>query len=558
MDTSPSQSSATDATLDPVQAFLKETAKQMRPMFGASVFFQGVAGALTVAGAVLLASIVNDALFHAAGLADISGRLALLVSAFCARGAATFMAERKAYQWAEALKAQIRQGLLSRLGRGATGDMTGAALSVYDEGVEALHAYYAQALPARVMAAVLPLGIAAIVFPLDLASGFILLVTAPLIPVFMIWIGRGAERLSQRQWRRMTYMGGRFFDLIQGLPTLRFFHASTREWRTIRELGEAFRHDTMAVLRVAFLSSLAMEFFATVSIAMVAVTVGFRLLWGEMAFLQGFVVLLLVPEFYLPLRRLGAGHHARMEAIGAAEKIVALRASPVAAVHGTAPVPAGPLAIELRGLSFAYDGGAAVFQNISCTFGAGMRVALTGASGSGKSTLIALLLGFLQPTAGQVLVNGLPLSQIDMAAWRRRIGWIGQNPRLFSGTVGGNIRAAAPDADDALLRSVSNACGIGDWGQVTVGENGSGLSGGQQQRVALARALVRQPPLLLLDEPAAYLDADNEALVQQALACLPPQGCVLFATHRATAAATHILHIDGGRADLRANDGGGA
>lgn len=558
MDTSPAQNRATDAPRDPVQAFLTETARQMRPLFGASVFFQGVAGALVVAGAALLASIVNDALFNAAGLPDLQNRILLLAAVFCARAGATYAADRRAFQWAEGLKAQVRAGLLARLGAGATGEMAGAAMNAYDEGVEALQAYYAQALPARVMALVLPLGIAAIVFPLDLTSGVILLVTAPLIPVFMIWIGRGAERLSQRQWRRMAYMGGRFFDLIQGLPTLRLFQASAREWQAIRALGEAFRRDTMAVLRVAFLSSLAMEFFATVSIAMVAVTVGFRLLWGEMGFLHGFLVLLLVPEFYLPLRRLGAGHHARMDAIGAAEKILALQTTPLMGTGGGAPIPTGPLRVELRDVSFAYDGGAPVLRHLNCAFGAGMRVALTGASGSGKTTLVGLLLGFLQPTLGHILINGQPLSQLDMAAWRQRLGWIGQNPRLFNGTIAENILAAAPDAGDEMLRSVSKACAIGEWGQGRVGENGSGLSGGQQQRVALARALIRQPPLLLLDEPAAYLDADNEALVQRALGCLPAQACVLFATHRAASVATHILHIEGGSAKLRVNDEGAA
>ncbi|PZO84674.1 MAG: thiol reductant ABC exporter subunit CydD, partial [Micavibrio aeruginosavorus] len=277
---------------NPVQNFLKEKKEPARRFIGASVFLSCISGALIIVGAWVLAGIVYDAAFQKVAFPDLWPHITTLIFLYVARGLLNAVADYLAYCGASKVKQSVRsdivQSIIAKGPMGLPDDKSGSILNAYVDGVEALQGYYMLSLPARITATIIPLAIFFFIFPLDLISGLVLIVTAPLIPVFMIWIGRGAERLSQKQWRRMTFMGGRFLDVIQGLAEIKLFNAGKREGETIRRLTESFRHDTMAVLRVAFLSSLALEFFATVSIAMIAVLIGFRLLWGEIEFRDGF------------------------------------------------------------------------------------------------------------------------------------------------------------------------------------------------------------------------------------------------------------------------------
>ncbi len=560
---SPERNPASEAKRAPdsVQEFLSNRKEPVRRYIGVSVLFSCLNTALMIGGAWILAQIISASLFDHAETTALYPLLFLLLALYSVRALLSYAADRAAFKAAATVKNNVRRDMAARLitlhHQGRISAQSGALMNAYVEGVEALHNYYMQSLPARLTATIIPLAIFFCIAPHDGISALILLATAPLIPVFMIWIGRGAERLSQRQWRRMSYMGGRFFDLVQGLPTLKLLNAAQREGRTIGKLGEAFRHDTMAVLRVAFLSSLAMEFFATVSIALIAVLIGFRLLWGEMAFVHGFFILLLAPEFYIPLRRMGATYHAKMEALGAAEKIIDILNAPIipkvipeaATAH---PISCATVKIEFRHVTFGYAPDRPVLSNVSFTIMPGMRAALVGPSGHGKSTLIRLLLGFLQPQQGEILINDQPLRQCDLNAWRRHISWSGQNPHLFHGSVMDNVRISQSTLQSTLpdhdLHALLDQCGIGALAARMLGENGAGISGGQAQRVALTRALARPAPLFLLDEPAAYLDTDSAFLIRQAIHAATPGATVIFATHRmdSLSLADLVLHVESG------------
>jgi ATP-binding cassette subfamily C protein CydD len=439
-----------------------------------------------------------------------------------------------------------------------SGERSGDLVNALGDGVEALEAYYARYLPAMALVALVPLAILVFVVPSDWLAAVVLLLTAPLIPLFMILVGKGAERRNQRQWRQLAWMSAHFLDVIQGLTTLRLFNASRREAQVIAQISDDYRRATMSVLRIAFLSSFVLEFFSSVSIAIVAVLVGFRLYWGELDFLHGIFVLLLAPEFYLPLRNLGTQYHARMEALGAAERLVGILDTPLPDTggrHGGAP-DLRAATIRFEAVSYRYPDGRQGVQGLDLEIRPGETLALVGPSGAGKSTLVNLLLGFLQPQSGRILVGDTPLAEIDAAAWRRQLAWLPQRPRLFPGTVADNIRLGAPDAGlPAVQAAATRAQAAGfvaalpqGW-DTRVGEAGHGLSGGQVQRIALARAFLRAAPLVVLDEATAHLDRDSETRVLAALQALAASTTLVMIAHRlhTVRTADRIAVLEDGR-----------
>ena len=434
-----------------------------------AIALQGLNGALLIGQAWLLALILNAVTFSHAGLGQVRPWLWGLLALFAARAVTAWGAERAAIGGAARLKVRVRDRVYRRLqALGPSylaGERSGALVETLTKGVDDLDAYYARFLPARALAMTLPFAILLLIWPLDWASGLVLLVTAPLIPVFMMLIGRNAERLNQQQWKELARMGARFLDSIQGLTTLKLFGASRRQGDALAEVSEAYRVGTMRVLRVAFLSSAVLEFLATISIAVVAVLIGIRLygldlpLPGWLAlphvtFQTGFFILLLAPEFFLPLRSLGTHYHGRMEATAAAERLIAVlgpepEAAPEPAAAPTpAPRPApGPVTLHIADLHFSYGEGREALSGLNLDIRPGERLALVGASGAGKTTLVQLLLGFLTPTAGTLSVNGRDLREWPLDDWRRHLAWVPQQPRLFQGTIGANIRLGIP-ADD--------------------------------------------------------------------------------------------------------------
>jgi ATP-binding cassette subfamily C protein CydD len=520
------------------------------------------AGLLVIAQAWLLARTLDAVIFRQADLPQVQHWLWLLLGLFALRALLAWGSEQAAFRAAVGVKLGLRDALFRRaqslgpvhLGREGSGDLATRLV----DGIEALEPYYARFLPAISLMVMVPLSILAFVWPRDWLSGLILLGTAPLIPLFMILIGKGAERLNQRQWRRLARLSAHFLEAIQGLTTLKLFNASRREAELVARISDDYRRSTMAVLRVAFLSSLALEFFATLSIALLAVTVGFRLLWGEMDFLHGFFILLLAPEFYLPLRSMGTHYHARMEAIGAAERLVALvEASATDRQQATALAP-DPRQVPIRfeAVEFTYTGGRRALRGLDLEIRPGERLALVGPSGAGKSTLANLLLGFIQPDCGRIRVGDLDLTLVDPDDWRRYLAWIPQRPRLFHGSLLDNIRLGRPGATEAQVRQALMDAGAEDFVdrlpqglEILVGENGQGLSGGQVQRIALARAFLREASLVVLDEPTASLDRATEARVQQGIGRLAQGRTLVTIAHRlhTVRRADRILVLEEGR-----------
>ncbi len=525
------------------------------------------AGAAAVAGAFLLARIIDRVFLGGAALADVSGTIGLLAAAAALRAGLTWGSEATAAGLAVDVKTALRGRLLERLvgagplalGRERTGELSAALV----EGVEALDAYFRRYLPQLALAAAVPLMVAAFVLARDVLSGVLLVLAAPMIPVFMVLIGRLAEARSRRQWRALSRMAAHFLDVLQGLTTLKVLGRSLDQIEVIAAVTDRFRRATMSVLRVAFLSALVLELVSTISIAVVAVAVGLRLLYGHMTFERAFFVLLLAPEFYLPLRLLGTRFHAGMEGIAASGRLFGLLELPPAVrAHGaTAELPAS-LEIRFEEVGFTYpatrreDAPQAALAGIDLVLAPGRTVALVGPSGAGKSTLAALLLRFADPTTGRITVGGTPLTELDARAWRRLVAWVPQAPHLFAGTVAENIRLGRPEASDAEVVEALRAAQAVDLLEVLpegidtpIGEGGARLSGGQAQRIALARALLKDAPVLVLDEATSHLDPELEARLAAATRRLLRGRTALVIAHRLATVrdADEVVVLDRGR-----------
>jgi ATP-binding cassette subfamily C protein CydD len=527
-----------------LEQFLRRQSPLVRTSLAGATVAGAMSGLTLIAEAALLARVVDAAVIGERGLYAALPLLLSLLAILVLRAALATLADMFAFEAGAAVAADIRarlQAHIAALGPSWTRrSRTGDVVSTMFDAAESIRTYYAGYLPQRVLTAFIPLAILAFVLPTDWVSALILVLSAPLIPLFMILIGRGTEALNQAQWRKLAVLAAHLFDAIEGLTTLKLFCASRAETDAIASSSEAYRRTTMEVLRVAFLSSLALEFIATISIAMVAVYIGFRLYYRELDFLPGFTVLLLAPEFFRPLRAMGTQYHARMDAIGAAASIVALlETKPPSSLAGTGTLTEGPLrSIRFEAVSFCYDGRPAL-SGIDLVLERGRRTALVGPSGAGKTTLGQLLLGFVAPSEGRVTADGLDVATLSPASWRGRIAALPQRPTLFHGTVGDNIRLGVPGADAERVRRAVERAEATDLvarlphGLDTVlGDHGQGLSGGELQRIALARVFLADADVVVLDEPGAGLDDDTAALVERSIAALGPTCALLIIAHR--------------------------
>ena len=521
-----------------------------------------LSGCLLIPQAWLLAHAVNAVVLQRASLAAVLPWLLPLPIVFALRFAVTRGSEQVAMRAATLVKEDVRRRLvrhLQELGPAYAQSRHSGELAIAAvEAIEALEPYYARYLPQMALVALVPLSILVFVFPRDWISGLVLLLTAPLVPLFMLLIGGRAEQLNQRQWRKLARMSAHFLDALQGLTTLKLFNASRREAGLIARISEDYRKSTMAVLRVAFLSALALEFFATVSIAAVAVLIGFRLLYAQMGFETAFFVLLLAPEFYLPLRTLGARYHARMEAIGAAERVIeVLDASLPDVTPGRArPLLGRALEIRFEDVHYAYEPGRAALRGASFILPAERVTALVGPSGAGKSTVLKVLLGFVRAQSGRVLVGEHDLARLSPEHWLGHVAWVSQRPHLFQGSILDNIRMGDGTISFEMVRSAARLAHADEFIErlpqgydTEVGERGQNLSGGQVQRLALARAFLKDAPVLLMDEATTSLDPETEALITQAIARLAQARTVLIIAHRVRTvrSADCILVMDEGR-----------
>jgi ATP-binding cassette subfamily C protein CydD len=512
------------------------------------------AGLVVIIQAFFLSRIIQGAFIDARPLQAMAGAFTALAAVILLRAVLAWLREAGAFAAGEKVRRHVRLLLLERIAaRGPAftrAERTGALASALVEQVEGLQDFYALYLPQLALVVLVPLSIAAAVLPLSWAAAGLLLATAPLIPLFTILVGMGAENISQRHFQALARMSAHFLDVLQGLATLKLFGRSRDEAERIGRVSDDFRRRTMSVLRVAFLSSAVLEFFASLSIALVAVYLGmsylgyfrFGMYGRSLSLADGLFILLLAPEFYMPLRDLGAHYHARAQALAAAEQIKSLLAGPALSISGgTVRLETGSgVHIHCRDLHVAYDDGRRpALKGVSLDLSPGRSTALVGGSGAGKSTLVFLLLGFLRPDQGEIVLNGVPLGELDPVWWRQQIGWIGQSPVIFHGTIRENLRMACPDARDDEILAAARAAGVLAFAERLplgldswVGEQGTGLSRGEAQRVALARVLLKDAPVLLLDEPTAGLDPDTERQVIAAIDSFQAGRTVLTVTHR--------------------------
>ncbi|HEX5946495.1 MAG TPA: thiol reductant ABC exporter subunit CydD [Acidimicrobiales bacterium] len=515
-----------------------------------------VTALLVIAQADLLARGIAGVVEAGGRTAELTGILGWLALVVAARAAVAWARDAGAHRASARVKSQLRRQIVARAaaqapGGGGPGRAEVATLAT--RGLDALDAYFGTYLPQLVLALIVPVAVLARLATADTTATVTVALTLPLIPVFMVLVGLATEAASRRRWRALERLSHHFLDVVAGLPTLKAFGRAKAQAEAIRRSTDRYRTTTMGTLRIAFLSSLVLELLATLSVALVAVGVGLRLVHGDLDLQTGLLVIVLAPEAYLPLRQVGASHHASAEGLAAAEAAFGVLDQPVPAPGGSTPVPDLQAGAEiwLDDVGVRHPGRAGLAP-AGATFRAGVGevVALAGPSGAGKSTLLRVLLGFTRPDTGRVLVPSpdgtVDLADVDPRAWRRQIGWVDQSPYLFAGAVADNVRLGDPEASDLRVGEALAAAGFDPHrAGHPVGESGAGLSAGERRRVALARALLRCPSLLLLDEPTAGLDEDTESDVLAAVRQAAARAAVVMVTHRpaALAVADRVVEI---------------
>jgi thiol reductant ABC exporter CydD subunit len=539
-----------------------------------SVLCGTLAGAAVVVQAALLSRAIDAAFLGRTPLGALAPFLAAIVASALARAVLLWLQETLASRASGELREAVRDRLVRRvlaLGpRFLSGERTGEIANTLVGGVEALDAYVAQYVPQAALAALVPSLVLAAVLWSDPLSGLALLLTFPLVPLFVWLIGGAARERTRAQWVTLSRLSARFLDALAGLPTLKAFGRVEDEARALEAANERHRAVTLEVLRLAFVSALVLEALATLGTAVVAVEVGLRLLYTRIAFREALFVLVLAPEFYRPLRAFGAAFHAGMAGREAAARMAEIveAAGPLAAPAVqerreprapavARPQPARPPRLLFEDVAFSYDGGGSpALDGFALEVPSGQTVALLGATGAGKTTATHLLLRWLDPDRGRILVDDVPLVTLSPEAWRRHVAWVPQHPRLFHGTVRENLLLARSDASEANLERALDLAHLRDVVralprglETPVGEGGERLSGGEAQRLALARAWLKDAPVLVLDEPTAQLDLGTEAAVVQAIARLREGRTVLLVAHRLTtvAAADRIACVAHGR-----------
>ena len=536
-------------------------ARPVLPYLAGLVVVTAAIAGLVILQAQLLATAIAGAFSGGLGLSSLGGTVVALAAVVAGRAALAWAVEAFSYRASAGVKSQLRRDLLRRvveLGpRWLATRRAGELATLTTVGVDGLDGYFAKYLPQVVLAVVVPLAVVVRLLLADPLSAAIIVVTLPLIPVFMALVGATTAERTRRRWRELARLSHHFLDVVAGLPTLRVFGRAKAQAKSVGEVTDAYRRATLGTLRLAFLSALVLELLATFSVALVAVAIGLRLEGGHLGLRTGLLVLVLAPEAYLPLRQLASHYHASADGLAAAADVFDVLETPAGpaqarpAEHITAE-PVRVRAVRVEDVLVCHSGrsqpapAGAAFR-----FAAGEVVALAGASGSGKSTLIGVLLGFITPDAGGVVIEEgtgeRSLGQLDVRAWRAQVAWVPQDPVLQHGTVESNIRLGRPGGPRAAVEQAASRAALDEveLGK-PVGEGGSGLSAGQRRRVAVARALLTERPVLLLDEPTAGLDAATEERVLASVRELARNGrLVLMVAHRPAvlAAADRVVTL---------------
>ncbi len=553
--------------MKPVDPRLLKYARSARGFLVLAILVGIGIAVVVIIQARLLSDVIVNLTTGSASWADVTPAVIALACVFLVRALLNWFAETTAFRSAALAKSELRAAAGAAVLRGGhygpAGTRPGEMAALLSRGIDGLDAYYARYLPQLVLAVIVPLTILGVVLGSDLLSAVILAVTIPLIPLFLALIGMYTQSRVDRQWKVLGQLSGHFLDLVSGLPTLKAFGRAKAQERAIRGIGEEYRSTTMGVLRISFLSSLALELLATVSVALVAVSIGFRLAGGQMQYSTALFVLLLAPEAYLPLRMVGQQFHAAAEGMGAAEQIFELIETAPITVLAQAIVVGDVRELSVREVSVSF-GEQHALAPISFSAHAGRITALCGPSGAGKSTLLAVIMGLLQPTSGEVTLladHRVDQATVSRETWLREFGWVPQLPRLVSASLRPQISLreavtlGAPTASDAQVWMCLAQAGVADEFSADaagldrmINVDGSGISVGQAQRLALARAMIREPRILILDEPTAALDAKSESAVVEALQRAARGGAiVLVVAHRQAmlAIAHQVIRIPG-------------
>ncbi|PIE45537.1 MAG: thiol reductant ABC exporter subunit CydD [Gammaproteobacteria bacterium] len=510
---------------------------------------------MIVLQAWLLAQLLHLVIIEGQSADELLSLFALAAMAVVLRYTAAWCREASAVKASQSVQQSLRQELIDRLyqlGPSWRSKQRGGQLvSQLQEQVAGIDGYLSKYVPQMGLIMTVPILVLLATVPLSWVATLIFLSTLPLIPVFMILVGWKARDKQIEQQQQLARMSGHFLDQLRGLTTLQLFNRQHQQAAVIADVSEQFRLRTMSVLRLAFLSSTVLEFFASISIALIAVYLGFSFLgyfnfglYGQPLTLStAFFILLLAPEFYLPLRELGSHYHAKAEAEAAAEQLLPwLNATSEQIKGGVKTPPASAVSLTLKAIDFAYGNDNTLLKKANLSLAAGKTTVLVGASGSGKTTVLRLLLGQLTPQGGSVVIGGTPLDELDMPAWRDCIGWMSQHPHLLADTLRANLQLAlsdSSDADDEVLINALQTVELTTWFEqlpegldTLLGENGRQLSGGQLRRLALARVVLSNAKILLFDEPTASLDEDLEQQLLKPMRELCRDKTVLILTHR--------------------------
>lgn len=552
---------------------LLDEARHARKVLILSIILGLIGGILSVLQARQISRVISQVFLEGKTLESVAVLLLIILVIIVLRAGFVWVSEMSAGAAASKIKQGLRQQILTHIQSlgpaylrgeaGESGTQTGELVNLVTEGIDSLEIYFSQYLPQIALAALIPLTILIFVFPTDALSGIVLLITAPLIPIFMYLIGSTAEALTRKQWQGLSRMSAFFLDVLQGLTTLKTLSRSREQTDVIKKVSEHYRQTTMGVLKVTFLSALVLELVATLGTALVAVEIGIRLIYGKVDFEQAFFILLLAPEFYLQLRLLGTRFHAGMAGVEAAHRIFRILDLPIVDNVQLPVTPDSsqarinhPPHILFKNVGYAYSNKPPAIDNVSIEIPPEKMTAIAGQSGSGKTTLTWLLLGFLQPQNGEIIVDGRSLNEIPVKEWHANLAWVPQNPYLFDDTIAANIKLAKPGAIQSEIEHAARLAHADEFildlpsgYETRIGERGLRLSVGQAQRIALARAFLKDAPLLILDEATSHLDPETDALLQDSFQQLIQNRTVLvIAHHRATLAkADQVIILSHGR-----------
>jgi len=528
-----------------------QQSKAARPFINLKIIINYISTLFLIVQAWLIASVIDKALMQHQNLKSVFGFLIALIIVMLIRAGISWWQELSGFKASAIVRTNLRKIFLNDIQKqgpiNINRQRSGAINSYFIEQIEGLHGFYADYLPQMQLSVLIPLTIFLVVIPMDWIAALILLITAPLIPLFMALIGMGVESANQRHFKSLAKLSTDFLDKLRGLTTLKLFNQSKQQSKKIEAAADEYRHRTMAVLRVAFMSSGALDLFSTIAIAIVAVVLGLTLLnkinvgfFHHLTLAKALFILLLAPEFFLPLRQLGVHYHARAEALAAATELSGfLTEQKDVEIIKEKLTDSESYCISLHNINFAYSERKQIFKDFNLDIQAKEKIAIIGPSGVGKSTLLNLIMGFLQPQLGEVRINSQSLSSLNLEQWHKQIAYLGQRPQLLAMSVKDNIKLANETASDAEVLAAAQKAGVMEFlTQLPAGldnvisEQNLGLSGGQAQRIALARVFLADRPILILDEPTASLDENTAEILLKSIAENFSDKTIIFISHR--------------------------